>query len=244
MIRNPHVVVALSVLIALLSAASAAWAQVPDTFENLEVLPADISKRELMQVMRKFAGDLGVRCSHCHQGPDNLQGMDFATDEQAPKRVARQMMRMVRAINDKHLAEIETGREQRVEVSCGTCHHGVSLPRRIDDLVAERLEADGLDAAIGLYRELRQEHHGASAYDFSSSPLNGLAERLARGEKVEEALGLIELNIEFHPDEATSETSRGASWRRRETGRLPSRRSRRRWRSTLRIAGQAPARAD
>ena len=35
-------------------------AQVPDHYENLKVLPADIGKRELVAVMREFAGALGV----------------------------------------------------------------------------------------------------------------------------------------------------------------------------------------
>ncbi len=190
-------------------AAFPAQAQIPDSFENLQVLPGDISKQELMQIMRKFAGDLGVRCSHCHEGPDNLQGMDFATDAKATKKVARSMMKMVDAINGQHLAGLETGREQRVEVGCQTCHNGINVPRAIDGLIADRLKSDGIESASALYRELREQHFGSAAYDFSSKPLNALAERVSRGGQLEEGLALIDLNIEFHPEDGYTRILQG-----------------------------------
>ena len=67
----------ISLLLCLLLAPATANAQVPDEFTNLKVLPKDIGKRELISVMRAFSSALGVRCKHCHMGPDNLQGMDF-----------------------------------------------------------------------------------------------------------------------------------------------------------------------
>ncbi len=177
-------------------------AQIPDEFTNLKVLPEDIGKRELLGVMRGFAGDLGVRCSHCHVGPDNLQGMDFATDEKQTKKVARKMMKMLDSINGQHLSKIDTGRDVRVEVTCQTCHHGIGVPQSVDGLLAQSIDADGIDAATGLYRELREEHYGEGAYDFSSGPLNGLAETLGGSGKLDEALAIVNLNIEFHPDDA------------------------------------------
>ena len=76
--------------------ASPASAQIPQTFTNLQVLPKDIPRAQLVSTMRGFAGALGVRCTHCHVGPDDLQGMDFATDEKESKKIARTMLRMVR----------------------------------------------------------------------------------------------------------------------------------------------------
>src|SRR5688500_13932467 len=46
--------------------------QIPTEFKNLQVLPKDISRADLVQTMRQVATDLGVRCTHCHVGPDNL----------------------------------------------------------------------------------------------------------------------------------------------------------------------------
>ncbi len=187
---------------ALVGATGESRAQIPDEFTNLKVLPEDIGKRELLGVMRGFAGDLGVRCNHCHVGPDNLQGMDFATDEKQTKKVSRKMMKMVDSINGQHLAKIDTGRDARVEVTCQTCHHGVGVPQSIDGLLARSIDADGIDAATKLYRELREKHYGEGAYDFSRGPLNGLAELLGGSDKLDEALAIVEMNIEFHPEDS------------------------------------------
>ncbi len=192
-------VVTLTVLVGVIGKSRA---QIPDEFTNLKLLPKEIGKRELLGVMRDFSGDLGVRCNHCHVGPDNLQGMDFATDEKQTKKVAREMMKMVDAINAKHLAKIETDRDARVEVTCQTCHHGVDVPQSIDGLLAQSIDTDGIDAAMKLYRQLRDQHYGEGSYDFSSGPLNGLAETLGGSEKLDEALALVEMNIEFHPDDS------------------------------------------
>ena len=61
-------------------------AQIPDEFTNLKVLPKEISRRELVSIMRGFAGALGVRCKHCHVGenPDSFEGYDFASDDPEP----------------------------------------------------------------------------------------------------------------------------------------------------------------
>jgi len=177
-------------------------AQVPEEFTNLRVLPADISKRELMGIMRAYSGALDVRCNHCHVGPADLQGMDFTTDEKATKKTARLMMKMVKAINGTHLAAIDTGRSGKVDVRCQTCHHGLAVPAPIEEVLAHSIDADGVDAAITEYRQLRQEHYGGASYDFSQNPVNALAETLVREEKLDEALALMTMNIEFNPDEA------------------------------------------
>ena len=78
-------------LVILFVASTPVAAQIPDEFTNLKVLPKDISKREMVSIMRSFAGALGVRCKHCHVGedPNSLEGYDFASDDPEPKRVAR-----------------------------------------------------------------------------------------------------------------------------------------------------------
>lgn len=175
-------------------------AQIPDEFTNLKLLPEDISKRELVGVMRKFAGALGVRCNHCHVGPEDLKGMDFATDELKTKVTARTMIGMVDAINSDHLAKLDTGRDTTVEIKCESCHRGLVVPRSLTSVLAESFEADGVDAAESLYRELREEYYGGASYDFSDKPLNSLAETIGRAGDTDAALALIHLNIEFHPD--------------------------------------------
>lgn len=188
---------------AFLSAAPPAKAQIPDEFKDLQVLPADISKRELVGIMRGFASALGVRCAHCHVGPDNLQGMDFATNEKEPKRVARAMLRMTREINEKLLPA--SGREELTPVECKTCHRGLTDPRSLADMLRDEVAESGVDAAIARYRELRDEYYGSGSYDFSPRTLNGVAEDLGRQEgQLDAAIRLMQLNVELHPEAAYS----------------------------------------
>src|SRR5262245_13307117 len=105
----------------MLSSGSA-FAQIPATFSNLQVLPKDISRGELVSTMRTIAGALGARCTTCHVGPDNLEGMDFATDERATKQAARTMMKMVQSINAGFMSALPASTAKREAVTCMTCH--------------------------------------------------------------------------------------------------------------------------
>lgn len=178
-----------------------AMAQVPDEFTNLTVFPKDIGKRELISAMRSFSGALGVRCNHCHMGPDNLEGMDFVTDKFETKRVARAMMKLTQEINDKLMPA--TGRDPLIRVQCVTCHRGVARPQQLDEMLRTAIEADGVEAGIARYRELREEHYGAGSYDFSATTLSGVAEGLAREQgDMDGAIAVTQLNIEMNPDAA------------------------------------------
>ena len=118
---------ALAAAVALAAAAPAA-AQIPEKFTNLQVLPRDIPRDQLVRVMRGFTTSLGVRCNHCHVGPGpaTLEGFDFASDDKETKRVARVMMKMTQEINTRLLPQ--TGRSPLTEVRCMTCHRGVAKP--------------------------------------------------------------------------------------------------------------------
>ena len=84
--------VAMATLAVATLTANPVAAQIPEEFTNLQLLPKDIEQRKLVRTMRDWAGGLGVRCNHCHVGPENLQGMDFASDEKRTKRAARKML--------------------------------------------------------------------------------------------------------------------------------------------------------
>src|SRR5688500_3638867 len=94
---------AAAVLTSAVTATTAA-AQIPTTFTNLQVLPKDISRADLTSTMRNIAGSLGVRCAHCHVGPDDLQELTFAADDKRSKVAARAMLQMVRNINTVFLS--------------------------------------------------------------------------------------------------------------------------------------------
>ena len=179
---------------------SAAQAQIPKTFTNLQVLPKSIGRPELVSVMRSYATALGVRCAHCHVRADapDLKGADFASDAKAEKRTARLMFKMVRAINEQHLARLK--REPAVRVECVTCHRGLSTPRTLEAELGGVLESKGADAAVARYRELRASSYGRGGYDFGQGTLNALGERLLARKQPEAALALLTLNLEFFPE--------------------------------------------
>ncbi len=189
----------LAASLALLAAGGTA-AQIPDEFTNLKVLPEDISKPELLDLMKSFCGALDVRCHYCHVGEEDagLETYDFAADEKKAKESARLMLRMTREINQAYLSRLEE-RKDPVEVRCATCHRGQVHPRLIQDVLAKALAMGGAEAAVRTYRELRAEHYGSHTYDFSEAALNNLAFDLAR-ERPDDALLLMEVNAEYFPD--------------------------------------------
>jgi hypothetical protein len=102
---------------------------------NLQVLPKDMSRPEVVQTMRTFTRALGVRCQHCHVGEGNdLSKFDFASDEKPTKKIARAMLTMVMDINTTHLAGIgepapaAPGEPPALKVTCFTCHRGETMP--------------------------------------------------------------------------------------------------------------------
>ncbi|HVR69290.1 MAG TPA: hypothetical protein VMT87_00480, partial [Vicinamibacteria bacterium] len=91
--RKPSVAPVVLAAAALLP--TLAQAQIPDKFTNLQLLPKDATRAQVVETMRGFASALGVRCNHCHVGADpaTLEGFDFAADTKQAKRVTRAMMR-------------------------------------------------------------------------------------------------------------------------------------------------------
>lgn len=196
----------------LLAAVSPVLAQeIPDKFKNLKVLPRDIKQGELVGVMRTFAGALGVRCAYCHVGEDGkpLSTFDFVSDEKATKRAARDMLRMVDAINDKYLAKADLGRPERLTVNCVTCHHGLTRPEPLQTILTRINKEKGIDAALEEYRTLRKKYYGGAQYDFGGPPLNMVAERLMRDGKIDDAIKVAEINAGDHPEIPFAQTFLG-----------------------------------
>jgi hypothetical protein len=185
--------------------AATAQGQIPDEFTNLKLLDPEISKGELIGTMRDWATGLGVRCNHCHVGPDNLIGMDFASDEKPTKRAARRMLVMARSINGELLGDLPTVEEGATHqvVSCYTCHRGQSKPpRNIVVALGGIAATEGVDAALEHYDSLRSEHFGAGVYDFSESALSGAAGYLMEAGRPEDAVKALEKNLEYYPESA------------------------------------------
>jgi hypothetical protein len=177
--------------VVLLSAS--AIAQMPDKFTNLQVLPKDISKNDLMQIMRGFSFSLGVRCEHCHvQAADKKT--DFPLDDKDEKKTARLMLRMVAGINGDYISKV--AKPSPVKVECVTCHHGLARPIQLNALMAETIEKKDVTAAIAQYKELKTKYFGGGQYDFGETRLNVLVEALKAQNKNKEAVAISELNIE------------------------------------------------
>lgn len=181
----------------------AAHAQIPDKFTNLQVFPKDVGKEELVSAMRGFSDALGVRCAFCHveKVPGDRNSIVWASDDLEPKKIARGMMKMAGAIN-KDLLPGATG-EHDVQVSCVTCHRGLTDPATLDQVMLETTAKDGVGAAIAKYRELRGEYYGSGSYDFGSATLGKVAETLAQDQgDLPGATKFVDLNLEMNPKDA------------------------------------------
>ena len=68
---------------------------VPDSFTNLQVLPKDISKNDLMRIMRSFSLTMDKNCSYCHVATDDLSQADFPADDKETKKKTRELLRFI-----------------------------------------------------------------------------------------------------------------------------------------------------
>ncbi len=98
---------------------------------NLRVLPKDFTGRQVHEVMKQWAGSLGVRCDACHveitesAEPNRQHHLDFSDDSKPMKAVARRMYTMTEEINRNYIAKVDGS---GMPVTCGTCHRGLVSP--------------------------------------------------------------------------------------------------------------------
>ena len=168
----------------------------PPQYENLQVLPSDISRDELNEIMLANLRGLGLRrlegrgCLYCHVG---------SMDEPA-KRKARVMMAMVREINQRHLSSLDARIDESFEVSCYTCHAGRTDPRPLDVVLWQDYEAGGLDSLTARYHQLRERYFAGDAYDFRVNTLLGLSSQMAGRGAFDDAVALADLNANTFDD--------------------------------------------
>ena len=98
-------------------------------FKNLKVLPKNTTKEQMDSVMKHFTAALGVKCNFCHTFNQEQKAMNFPSDANEHKSVARSMMRMTEKINKKYF-EVKDSDEltTTLEVTCYTCHNGKAHP--------------------------------------------------------------------------------------------------------------------
>jgi hypothetical protein len=182
----------------------------PDSLINLQVIPQETPVMQVVGAMRNITGALGVRCQFCHVGEEGmpLERFDFASDEKRTKLVARQMMHMVQEIN-RRVDTIPARPASGVQVTCATCHRGVSRPVPLNQMMTEATLAFGADSATRHYRALRERYYGRDSYDFSEFSLNSAAFRVARESRFDDAMALLRLNEELFPRSSAVHVFRG-----------------------------------
>ena len=182
----------------------------PDSLVNTRVFPHATPVVQVIGAMRNFTSDLGVRCQFCHVGEEGkpLDTFDFTSDDRRTKLVARQMMLMVQEINRR--VDTLPGRAAGgLQVTCATCHRGVSRPAPLFAVLTDIGTASGADSAVRAYKALRSRYYGRAAYDFGESSLNTAAFRLGRAGKFDEAFAMLRLNEDFFPQSSGLSVFRG-----------------------------------
>ncbi len=107
-----------------------------EIFKNIQVLKG-VPSDQLIPAMEFMSSALGVECSFCH-----VEG-HFEKDEKKPKQIAREMMRMMFAMNDSSFGG------QR-EVTCYSCHRGARNPAMTPLLAGEQRPNPGAANSEGL----------------------------------------------------------------------------------------------
>src|ERR1044072_5879351 len=92
--------------------------------KNIKVLTG-MPQSQLIPVMNFFAASMGRRCNFCHVNKDGQ--WDFASDEKPEKATAREMIKMVLDLRKQKFNGAD-------EISCYTCHRGLSHPINVPAL--------------------------------------------------------------------------------------------------------------
>ena len=92
-----------------------------EVFKNVQLLK-DVPAARFIRIMETgYAKSLGVGCEHCHVEDR------WEADEKRPKRATREMMTLVRDINQS-LADMQDIDTSDATVNCTTCHRGYVKP--------------------------------------------------------------------------------------------------------------------
>ncbi len=194
-------------MLSMLLPAAPALAQMGEAPKNLQVLPKDMPRPEVIKIMRGFTTSLGVRCDFCHveapgPGGPGSPPPDFASDDKAEKKTARVMMKMVAAINGDYLTKMagEEHEGHQAHVACETCHRGQKEPPKpLAVTMADTVGTKGVDAAFDQYADLKSKFGDAGLYDFRDATLLRVARGLSDDKQADAALSVLKRSKALFP---------------------------------------------
>ena len=163
---------------------------------------------DVMANMQAISQALGVSCEYCHAAP---RGSGLPEPK---KEIARAMMAMTRQINTSIQAATAKAGPEAITVQCITCHRGAPIPQQLPEILTATIREKGVTAAVAQYRDLRKQYYGRQTYDFGEGTLLAIAQVLSAS-KPDDAIALLELNVEFNPQSARSYAALGYAYTRK-----------------------------
>lgn len=116
---------------------------------NLKILPKNIDHTTLIAIMHDFEHALNYHCGDCHAPSQaDPKKLDFASDANPKKNVARRMIKMMMRINKKNFKVKGDFAQNYVvnakyRVTCYTCHHGSEHPLQFPEATAGEAHGRG-----------------------------------------------------------------------------------------------------
>jgi Photosynthetic reaction centre cytochrome C subunit len=195
-----------------------------ETFKNLQVL-GDLKgspSPELWDTMQVFAGSLSVSCNYCHVA----QAGSYDSDANKTKLIARNMIRMTRAINENNFGG------HRV-VTCNTCHQGSPHPnampapwnRTAEQIVAYNKSvppaksdtaapstAESAAGLPGVDQVMASYRHAVGSQSLKSVHISGIAADLNRGPRPRDVVVVFPDKIAVATSEAQQIVNGDHGW--------------------------------
>jgi tetratricopeptide (TPR) repeat protein len=172
----------------------------PTPITNLQILPKDSSREQVLTTMAAFTAALGVQCNYCHVQEGRGGRNDMAADEKPTKKAARGMMLLAREINTRLPEAVGKGADATTRVGCATCHRGVPIPKAITDIMTEAAASGGSAAGIAKFKELRDKFYPpGQSYDFGETTMITMSMRANTAGKADDAIAYLQANVEYFP---------------------------------------------